>query len=209
VKKILLALGLLAAASAQSVKNKDWYVSVDMQYGREYEPKNCTDDLQYAVTNCTAGYTVWVKNGFVWDKGELYANHNTNRVIFSKAITLRSEAGRVDEAKGEGATIRGGTGIRCVEMVSNAILIGFILENGQEINVSYGGGAAYLRTGTVISNCVARNCQGVRGAAFGGKGEIFDTIMTKNTGTGGVVYDPTLISGCEIRDNQSRAIWFY
>lgn len=212
MRKSILALVLLAAASAQAVKNKDWYVSDDMQYGREYEPRNCTNDLQYAVTNCTAGYTVWVKDGFVWDKGSTKSNYNYTRLIPKGKIVVRSESGHVDEAKGEGATIRGdltGTGVRCAEMPSGAKLIGFILENGKEQNISYGGGAAYLRADTVISNCVVRNCQGVRGAAFGGIGKIYDTVITNNAGTGGVLYKSTLISGCEIRDNQSRAIWYY
>lgn len=194
MKKICIVALVLSVLSAQAVKNKDWYVSDDMQYGRGIVPDaNCTSDLAYAVTNCTSGYTVWVDDGFVWDKGEVFSNHTTNRFRCG-GITLRSKSGYVDESDPKdikGAIIRGeldknsehGYGpasVRGIETTSSdAKIIGFIFENCSAPNTSYPGGA--VRGSGMVSNCVARNCASIRGGGFSCS-KVYHCVVTNNYG---------------------------
>lgn len=212
----LVAFAILSVLSAQAVKNKDWYVSDDMQYGRDKTvAANCTNDLDAAVTGCSSGYTVWVKNGFVCEKGEHYSNYATNRLLIGSGVTVRSEAGYVDESDPKdvkGAYIHGrfapgtahnyGKGaIRAAELKSSTSkLIGFVIENcAGSGNNSYPGGG--VRGGGIVSNCVIRNCYDGRGGGLVGV-YAYRCVVTNNyAGNGSGIYGAKEVADTEIAYN--------
>lgn len=221
----LAASAAFAVLSAQAAKNKDWYVSADMQYGRGIVPdENCTGDLLYAVTNCSAKYTVWVKDGFVCNTGSIKKNSANARIYIAKNITVRSESGCVDESAGKGAKIIGAThsaetpfgsaSVRCVDATGeNAKLIGFVLEGGcTPDSASYpGGGVLCDSKGTaMISNCVVRNCIGLRGGGIA-RGTVCHCIITNNTATGigGGAYNVVSMDDSVVADNVGGGIGYY
>ena len=221
----LVAFAVLSALSAQAVKNKDWYVSDDMQYGREFEPKNCTNDLQAALTQCSLGYTVWVKDGFVCSSGKTSVGSTDFRVIFGNGVVLRSESGYVDEAKGKGAKIIGtphsaetpcgSDAVACIYAIpgkGSCSIVGFILEDGctkswtkASQQAQQVGGGVKCSGSTVVSNCVIRNCHAGRGSAAS-SGKLYNCVITNNSTGAGVLLYPVYVEKCHVLDNRTRGL---
>lgn len=166
---------VLAVSGACAFAAKDFYVSEDKSYGSDLvPPEQLFDDLQAAIKAASANDTVWVKDGFVCKTGQNAPagddlSKTTNRVTITKAITVRSQSGCVDEAAGKGATIVGAYSADATKMgkdsirpayVKDGTLVGFILENGSAINSTSGGGGGgvSLSGDSMISNCVIRGC---------------------------------------------------
>ena len=202
-----ISVALVAMLAAVDARAIDRYVSSDGAYGSDVPDAVCYTDLQAAVTDAQDDETVWVTNGFVCASGIGGNKANKSRIdVPNRRITIRSQAGLVDEAKGLGATIRGpGTSCadadraRCVYFNgTTAKVIGFILEDGYPND--YGG--AVSGKASLLKNCVVRNSKGTRG------GGIDSTIcegcvITNNVATqmgGGVYYSKTLDS-CTIAYN--------
>ena len=198
-KMLLLGVGLLTAFVSSAV---DRYVSADGKYGEGLG--ECYTDLQTAVTAAQNDETVWVTNGFVCASG---IGGNKSRLdVPNRRITIRSQAGLVDEAKGLGATIKGpgaacaeADQARCVNSAgSSPIIIGLVLEDGYPNG--YGGG---VNGACTLKNCVIRNCKGTRGGGvYGASCE--GCVITNNMATaigGGASMVKKLVS-CTIAHNR-------
>ena len=164
--------------------------------------------IQEAVAAATvAGDVVWVDDGFVCDSGEcapVDTLTGSNRVAVTKAITLRSKSGYVDESDPDhikGAYIRGkyhseerpcySGALRCVALNAAATLQGFVLENGATgVNgINRGGGGVLMnKANALVTNCVIRN-----NWAFNGGG-----INAQGAGT---------VACCVISNNSAKAIY--
>lgn len=201
-KAVLLGVGLLTASVSLAT---DRYVSADGKYGEGLG--ECYTDLQTAVTAAQNDETVWVTNGFVCASG--IAGNKSRIDVPNRRITIRSQAGLVDEAKGLGATIKGpGTSCadadqaRCIYFNgTTAKLIGFVLEDGYP---SANGGAV-AGNASLIKNCVVRNSRGDKRG--GGVATVLceDCVITNNYAIemGGGVYYSTRLSGCTVAHNRT------
>ena len=153
--------------------------------------------FQWAVDAAVASDTVLVSNG-VYDTGGAVTPGGwslTNRVVITKAITVRSAnndptttiiKGKPDDVTGTCGT----NAVRCVYINSSgASLIGFTLTDGHTMQTGSGDGIYYERSGggvflnaagTVISNClILRNKASYRGGgAFGGV--LYNCTLTAN-----------------------------
>jgi len=177
--------------------------------------------IQEAVDQTAVGDTVYVTNG-VYDTGGALYNGLTNRVVITKAITVRSIEtnpaltiikGRFHSGEpGVAGTITNGlSAIRCVYLANQASLIGFTLTNGAtDVNASgknaslvNGGGVYCGGVSASVSNCViAGNAAGNNG---GGTyyGSLFNCTVTDNTAElfGGGVNNGYLV-GCTLTGNR-------
>ena len=227
MKRICIAALVLSALSAQAVKNKDWYVSDDMQYGRDKTvAANCTNDLAYAVANCSSGYTVWVDDGFVWDKAVTKKDSTNFRLAITSSILVRSESGYVDEANEKGAKIVGtphsaeafcgDDAVACVYAKASkgdgVTFFGFVLEDGCTKSWSTTvqqaqqvGGGVKCSGSTVVSNCVIRNCHAGRGSATS-RGKLYNCVITNNSTGAGVLHCPVYVEKCHVLDNRTRGL---
>ena len=105
---------VLAAAFAAAVVSSsfatDRFVSASGSWTMPGMAGECYSDPQTALNAVKAGETVWLQDGFVCDSNKTLtiSNYGYARVkLPNAAFTLRSESGRVDEAGGKGAYIRG------------------------------------------------------------------------------------------------------
>ena len=115
VKSILL--GAVLASSSLFAANRTEPVNLYVSENGDWNPEGSEysyTTIQEAVAAATvAGDVVWVDDGFVCDSGEcapVDTLTGSNRVAVTKAITLRSKSGYVDESDPDhikGAYIRG------------------------------------------------------------------------------------------------------
>ena len=207
MKSSSAVLPLLVASLSCVGVAADRYVSSDGVYGSDISDAICYTDLQTAVTDAQDDETVWVTNGFVCASGIGGNKANKARIdVPNRRITIRSQAGLVDEAKGLGATIKGpGTACadadqaRCVCFNgTTAKVIGFILEDGYP----NANGGAVAGKASLLKNCVIRNSRGKRGGGIE-SANCEGCVITNNYATemgGGVYYSKTLDS-CTIAYN--------
>ena len=196
-----ISLALFAANRTEPVnlyvsEKGDWHSDSGYAYST----------ISAAVTAATvAGDIIWVKDGYVCSNELMSASSDGAKtmIVISKAITLRSESGFVDEAAGKGATIRGSgdaapgaTATRTLSFGAAGNLIGFVIEKGASGSAaaSYGGGGVRL-AGGVISNCVIRSCVGNTGGGVRGYGTMYNTVISNcyaTSGGGGAYCTSTL-----------------
>lgn len=108
MKHVLLAVFAAAVVSASFATDR--FVSASGTWKMPGMEGECYSDLQTALNAVTAGDTVWLQDGFVCDSNKTVtiSGFGYARVkLPNAAFTLRSESGRVDEASGKGACIRG------------------------------------------------------------------------------------------------------
>lgn len=143
-------------------------------------------NIQDAIDAAAAGDIVWVTNG-VYDTGGLFYYEATNRVSFTRNLTVQSVNGPTN-------TIIDGKGVaRCVYM-NSGILIGFTLTNGYYAGANDGGGGLIKRgTGNaVVSNCVITKSVSASGSGGGGiyarDGclRVYDSLIIGNRASAGV-----------------------
>ncbi len=221
-----IILSLVSAGAFSAAVAADLYVSSAMDYGPADAPRYA--DLKEAVDAAQDGDTVWIQDGYVYDKAdagkEISSGNGLCRIIISKSITLRSESG--DATTGEGATIRGAghdattsVGANAVRAIGvkakNVVLLGLVLENGGTPS-GKGGGGLFLNgaSSAFVTNCVLRNSS----TAYGGGVYISNNdvlvlshcVVTNNVsvdfGGGVTTYGMregagALLDGCLIADN--------
>ena len=161
----------------------DWYV--DEKLGDDanpgYLPNLPKKTLVDVMTNTVvgAGDTVWVAPGWYTNGVSLSRESSydqINRVIVKEGVTLKSTHGpEVTFIAGSpspeviiNADGCGPGAVRCVKLLSGAIISGFTLTNGFTSCMTgnngyqkgpYGGGVS----GGRVEDCIMRNCIGVRG----------------------------------------------
>ena len=197
-KSILLGAALASSSLFAAIRTEP--VNLYVSENGDWDPSGSGytyTTIQGAVADATvAGDVVWVKDGFhcTWESGSTKGTGVQVIVLSSKAITIRSESGYVDEAAEKGAYITGPgdksatswSNTRCVELTAaGAQLIGLVIEEGASGQIyAHSGGGVYLTSG-VISNCVIRNCYGLYGAGVFGAGKIYDSVISNCTATVG------------------------
>ena len=226
----LIAASLMTGAGVVA-QATDRFVSDSGDWTMPDHTGVCYTDLQAAVDAAATGETVWIKDGYVCEKGKQAAIGNGGffpRIdIPNKMIVLRSESGFVDEKAGKGATIRGepdsgfdgtdavpkgcGTnGVRPIRVRNeNTVLLGLILENGYTGDAhNYGAGGA-IYGGCIVSNCVIRNCKCYCGGAVAGSNaKLYDSVVSNcyafGSGYGGgAVFGGASLYNCTIADNSA------
>jgi hypothetical protein len=180
-------------------------------------------NIQDAVNAAAAGDQIWVTNG-IYQFGGGYFN-GSNRVSVTTAIALQSVNGpSVTVIEGEQSP----TAVRCVHLVSGALLAGFTLTNGSVSTFGPGGGGVYCQSvgvGTpsaVVSNCiiVGNQCNGQGGGAYSGilKNCVITGNVTKSTGSGAflgggaassILYNCSIISNTAVASGSGRGGGLY
>ncbi|MFC1454394.1 choice-of-anchor Q domain-containing protein, partial [Verrucomicrobiota bacterium] len=188
-------------------------------------------DIQTAIDYAYAGETVLVAaatydtGGITnWPSGGLL----TNRVVISKVITLRSidnnPSTTIIKGVWDPVTTNGPAAVRCVYMVNNSTLIGFMLTNGATITSNEmtrstvglnacGGGVCAQSASATISNCIVTDCSS-HGDRYNGRdgggmiyGKIFNcTIKNNSSRRGGGIHGNsiTILSNCTISGNSAE-----
>jgi hypothetical protein len=186
-------------------------------------------DVQSALDAASSGDLILVTDGVYQVGGRLIdGNVTTNRVAITNSITLQSVNGpavTVIQGYQVPGTINGDSAIRCVYMVSGAVLSGFTLTGGATTQISYEGGGvlAPIYSSAVVSNCIItgnsayydaggaegctlNNCtiSGNQAASNGG-GAVSSTLNNcivsgNSAGTGGGALQSTF-NNCTITDN--------
>lgn len=207
----IMAISLALFAATKRTEPVNLYVSEkgDWHSDSGYAYSTIADAVSAATV---AGDVIWVKDGYVCSNELMSASSDGAKtmIVISKAITLRSESGFVDEAAGKGATIRGngdvtpGSSSTRPLVLEKGTLVGFIIEDGASGSGAgtYGGGGIRL-DGGVVSNCVVRNCHATGGGGIYGSGQIHCSVITNNaaTGNGGGVYGNVLLKQCTVSSN--------
>ena len=175
-------------------------------------------DIQSAIDAASAGDTVWVSNGLYNTGGRvLPAASLTNRIVIDKPITVLSVNGwRHTTIAGsyDPSMTNGPAAVRCVAIVSNASLSGFLVISGATVAIATGpydnrAGGLLLSAG-VVSNCVIRDCLAAPSYAGGGIAALsgtaaYNCLLTGNRAfAGGGAYNARLIN-CTIISNMAVA----
>ena len=163
--------------------NTVWYVDAarpdDTGDGATWATAKQT--IQAAVDAAGSGHLVWVTNGTYNAGGAVAPGAGlTNRVCITNAITVRSVNGPantliVGAPDPVGENGNGPAAVRCVYLVTNAVVSGFTLTNGNTFSDDYfslndAGGGVLFNYGGTVSNCVVTDCSA---HGFGG-GAYFD-----------------------------------
>ena len=150
--------------------------------------------IQGAVNVATNGDTVWVTNGVYASGGVLTPGYSlSNRVYITQAITLQSVNGPANTfivGAADPASTNGPAAVRCVYLVTNAIVSGFTLTNGHTLttenyNYNDSGAGAFLDHGGTVSNCVLTGCSSYgpgSGAYLYHAGTVNNCTFTGNAG---------------------------
>ena len=172
MKYLLIAtatIGLAAMTATVSVHAATLYVSTASPAdGPGTAWTNAFHTIQGAVNVATSGDTVWVTNGVYDAGGALTPGYSlSNRVYITKAITLQSMNGPANTfivGAADPASTNGPAAVRCVYLVTNAVVSGFTLTNGNTLmsgtdyDYNQSGGGAFLDHGGTVSNCVLTGC---------------------------------------------------
>jgi len=185
---------------------------------------NAFHNIQAAVDAAADNDTVLVTNG-VYSQGGIAVEVDewgsmspTNRVYLSKPVTVLSVNGAQDTVivgAADPATGSGPAAVRCVMIVTNAVLSGFTLTNGHtrlagEVAAAYGGGGAYVSGGGVVSDCLISDCSALIGGGICCNGEtaveMSQILNSTALGGGGGVYTEgaATLTGCLIAGNQAQ-----
>jgi hypothetical protein len=149
-------------------------------------------NIQDAVKVTVDGDTVLVTNG-VYRYGGVNSAGQINRVMLTNSITLVGMGGS------QATTIFGGMNTECVFMISNSVLTGFTLTNGDLPGGGSEGGGVFFDGGGVVSNCfIANNSASIGGGVYG-NGTVYNSTVTNNIASEGAVvlaslYNCTVIS---------------
>ncbi len=172
--------------------------------------------IQEAVDAADAGDELLVAPGIYSTGGRAVHGTMTNRVALDKAITLRSVNGPETTIISGAAASGGNSGdaaIRCVLLVSNAVLSGFTLTNGHtrtsgDAATEGSGGGAWCEPGAMIRNAIIRgnSCSGNGGGVYGGT-LVNCEIAYNSASHGGGAYG-ALLYNCTVVSNRvtSRAL---
>ncbi len=204
---VILLIGLLRATSAT-----EWYVATNGSGGGT-SWADATNSLQGAINAAIAATfdVVWVSNG-VYDAGGITNSGYllTNRVLITKAITVRSKDNDPTNTIIKGSGPYGPAAVRCVYMSAGS-LVGFTLTNGSTLNSGNlndrsGGGVYCPNTTPVISNCIMTCNSAYSGdVSYGGGGSFYGTLRNctfiKNFSYygGGAMYG--VLSNCTLIGN--------
>jgi hypothetical protein len=221
MKQVLSAVFAAAVVSSFAA---DRFVSASGIWKKPGIEGECYSDLQTALNAVKAGDTVWLQDGFVCDSGNAgsISGYGYARVkLPNAAFTLRSESGRVDEAGGKGACIRGikdpdssyddGRGANAIRPVwsqnKESIIQGLVLEGGSTgDSPNYGAGCGVYGAVT-LTNCIVRNNSAYCGGAVAGNSvRVCNSVISNNyafgTGYGGgAAYCATCFYNCLIENN--------
>lgn len=160
--------------------------------------------IQDAIGVAQSGEIVLVTNGVYDVGGVTYPTFGaaTNRVALTNAITVRSVNGPQScVIKGRAAAGPGERSTRCAAVLSNAVLSGFTLTNGQS-------GGVRAQDGGVITNCIITGCEGGSGGGVYG-GTLYDCYLALNTtvtvtGTGGGGAYHSILHRCVLSNNLAQ-----
>lgn len=178
--KSALLVGCALAAFSVSAAN-DWYV--DANYGNDEWDGSCkyadrdedakkgpklTLKAAMEIPALANDDVVHAARG-VYDKGEIWDDGVSNRVVISKNIGLVGDEGRdvtfIDGfISSEQACGNGSDAVRCVKFTTagKAYVKGFTIRNGRTQGVSeptwnYGGGCVSVCGGTAVVDCIITN----------------------------------------------------
>ncbi len=171
---------------------------------------NAAHQIQFAVDAALPGDTVLVTDGVYRVGGQVANGLLTNRLVVTKAITIRSVNGpEATWIVGGADSVSGGNGagaVRCVYLGHGSTLIGFMLAQGatrtaESLVNDRSGGGVWCENTAVISNCVIT---GNRAAEHGGgayNGTLYNcTIASNSASYGGGIYSG-IVSKCVISGN--------
>lgn len=157
-------------------------------------------NIQDAVDASTDGDFIFVTNGVYTARGRATADGNTNGIVATNSITIQS-------VNGAAATLLNGLNLMRCANISNAILAGFTLTNG---NAGSGGGAV----GGTLNNCllvgnnvggayyaILNNCTVLSNSAVGvGYSTLSNCLISGNSGSGA---GACMLYNCVLQNNNA------
>ncbi len=145
-------------------------------------------NIQDAVDTASPGSQILVTNGVYQTGGRIHASTgmSINRVVVDKAVMVQSVNGpAVTVIQGNAGV--GPTGIRCIYLTNDAVLIGFTLtqgatrKDGNAGREQIGGGAWCESTSAVICNCFLIGNAAVSGGGGTYRGTLYNCIISGNS----------------------------
>lgn len=211
ITRLTLAMVLLTGLLETTWAANTYYVTTNGPGGIATDWATAKSNIQDAINLTLDGDLVLVSNGVYDVSGTAIAGTITNRVVITKAITVRSLNGPiVTIIKGarNASTTNGVAAVRCVYMTNNATLSGFTITNGatgtNSTEGQSGGGIMCEGTNAVITNCIiSGNAAYVAGGGVY-SGVVYNCILNGNStpGIGGGIVESTCYN-CTIVNNSA------
>ncbi len=172
-------------------------------------------NIQDAIEASAPGDIVLVTNG-IYDYGGIANNGLTNRITLDRAILVTSVNGfrsTIIQGAFDPISTNGPAAVRCAWLTNNAILSGFMLQNGATLNTGNsmysqdGGGVWFASSNALVSNCVLSNnyANSAGGGICGGAGMSLGTlnnslVIGNKAYYGGGAYYANL-NNCTVQNN--------
>ena len=209
-KSLLTILGLLLLTLPATATTFYVNVSNTVPVAPYTNWPTAATNIQDAVDVSTDGDLVLVTNGVYAAGGRVLFGLLTNRLVISKAVTVRSANGPTTTFIRGNPTL-GNSAVRCVYLGSGATLSGLTLTNGGTMNsgdqyLDQSGGGLYATNNTVVVS----NCFFVRNSAyqFGGgayNGFIQNCSVVQNNAYNGGGLASSLATNCLVLSNTATA----
>jgi hypothetical protein len=162
-------------------------------------------NIQDAISAAQPGEYVVAADGNYDVGGTVVRGVESNRVAITNPVTVLGLSGP------QGATITGGTQMRCAYVGTNAVLSGFTLTGGKaalggNVTNDESGGGAWCEASGIVSNCVLSGNTVVYGYGYGGGdygGTVVGGVVSNNSASyGGGVYQ-AVVTNCLIISNRA------
>jgi hypothetical protein len=151
--------------------------------------------IQAAIDAASDGDVITVTNGAYQTGGsQLFQGYGTNRVSISRALLVRSVNGPAV------TVINGGGTMRCVALVSNAVLSGFSLTNGANGTAAgaLGDPNAYPLRLSTVTNCILSDNVSPTSIGAAGNCTLNSCILTNNASSLSGGFGGGAASGCDL-----------
>jgi len=180
MKRLLLGLSVVTVCLASSAATR-YVVKGNANAAEPYDGwDNAAADIQTAVDFASPGESVIVSNG-VYEYGRPAKGKSRTCVSVAKAVDVRGFTGKPDDVVLRVTECPSGYSIQVASLSSGAMLSSVAIEGG----CAGEGSGVTAKSGSVVSNCVIRNCHGSGSAIYnyneGGAPLVTHCVISNNT----------------------------
>ncbi|MGD0745640.1 MAG: choice-of-anchor Q domain-containing protein [Verrucomicrobiota bacterium] len=212
--KLQCALSAAAILALQTIHSPAAVLYVDLNSTNPAPPyadwSTAATNIQNAIDAAIPGDQILVTDGVYQTGGRVVYGSLTNRVVINKAVTVQSvngPASTIIQGYQMPGSIDGDSAVRCVYLTNAAVLAGFtiangaVLDSGDVIHESAGGGVWCEDSSAVVSNCVLTGNSGyyLGGGAY--SGTLNNCVLWSNSSqSGGGAYS-SVLNNCVLTNN--------